>query len=164
MAVLKIITGVDNKILRTKSAPVKKIDRLAKKLVADMIEIIQSVDGLGIAAPQVGVNLRIFIARLNFNTANEIIVAMINPEFLKMSEETEEGEEGCLSVPGKFGIVRRAKSVTIKYLDLRGQLQILNLSDLNARIVQHETDHINGILFVDKMVREIGSKDVKNAI
>ena len=164
MAVLKIITGIDNKILRAKSAPVKKIDRAAKKLIADMIETMQSAEGLGIAAPQVGVNLRVFIARLNFDTANEIIVPMMNSEFLKMSEETEEGEEGCLSVPRKFGIVRRAKSVTIKYLDLRGQSQTLNLSDLNARIVQHETDHIDGILFVDKMVREIGAHEVKNAI
>lgn len=164
MAVLKIITGVDNKILRTKSAPVKKIDRAVKKLVADMIETMQAVDGLGIAAPQVGENLRVFIARLNFDTANEIIVPMINSEFLKMSEETEEGEEGCLSVPRKFGIVRRAKKATIRYTDLRGQPQTLNLSDLNARIVQHETNHIDGILFVDKMVREIGEREAKNAI
>lgn len=164
MAVLKIITGVDNPVLRAKSVPVKKIDRAVKKLVADMVETMQSVDGLGIAASQVGENLRVFIARLNFDTPNEIVVPMINPEFLKMSEETEEGEEGCLSVPRKFGIVRRAKFVTISYTDLRGQRQTLNLSDLNARIVQHETDHVDGILFVDKMVREIGEKDVKNAI
>ena len=164
MAVLKIITGVDNKVLRACSAPVKKIDRKVKRLVAEMIETMQAVEGLGIAASQVGENLRIFIARLNFDTANEIIVPMINSEFLKISDETEEGEEGCLSVPRVFGIVRRAKTVTIKYTDLRGQPQTLNLSDLNARIVQHETDHIDGILFVDKMVREIGEKEVKNAI
>lgn len=164
MAVLKIITGVDNKILRARSALVKKIDKKIKKLVADMIETIQAVDGLGIASPQVGVNLRVFIARLNFNTPNETIITMINPEFLKISEGTEEGEEGCLSVPKKFGIVRRAKSVTTSYTNLRGQKQTLNLNDLNARIVQHETDHIDGILFVDKIVREIGEKDVKNAI
>lgn len=164
MAVLKIITGIDNKILRAKSAPVKKIDRAVKRLVADMIETMQAVDGLGIAAPQVGENLRVFIARLNFDTTNEIIVPMINSEFLKTSEEMEEGEEGCLSVPGKFGIVRRAKSVTVTYTNLRGQPQTLNLSDLNARIVQHETDHIDGILFVDKMVREIGEREAKNAI
>lgn len=164
MAILKIVTGADNPILRTKSAPIKKIDRAVKKLVADMIKTMQSVDGLGIAAPQIGGNLRVFIARLNFDTANEIIVPMINSEFLKMSEEIEEGEEGCLSVPGKFGVVRRAKFATISYTDLRGQKQTLNLSDLNARIVQHETDHINGILFVDKMVRETGERDAKNAI
>ncbi|MEK7171869.1 MAG: peptide deformylase, partial [Patescibacteria group bacterium] len=69
MAVLKIITGVDNKVLRACSAPVKKMDRKIKRLVADMIETMQAVDGLGIAAPQVGENLRIFIARLNFDTA-----------------------------------------------------------------------------------------------
>lgn len=164
MAIFSIVTGIDNKILRTVSAPVKKIDRKIKKLVTDMIETMQAVDGLGVAAPQISVNLRIFIARLNFNTANEIVVPMINSEFIKISDETEEGEEGCLSVPGKFGIVRRAKFVTIAYTNLRGQKQTLNLSDLNARIVQHETDHINGILFVDKMVREVGGKEAKNAI
>lgn len=164
MAVLKIITGADNPILRAKSEIVKKIDKRIKALAADMIETMQAVDGLGIAAPQVGENLRLFIARLNFNTPNETIVAMMNPEFLKMLEETEEGEEGCLSVPGRFGIVRRPKFVTIKYMDLRGGTQILNLNDLNARIVQHETDHIDGILFVDKIVREIAGKDAKNAI
>lgn len=164
MAVKKIITGVDNPVLRTKSAPIKKIDRKIKQLVADMIETMQAVDGLGIAAPQVGENLRVFIARLNFNTPNEIIMPMINPELLKISEETEEGEEGCLSVPKKFGIVRRAKSVTVAYTNLRGQPQTLSLNDLNARIVQHETDHIDGILFVDKMIREIGERDAKNTI
>lgn len=164
MAVLKIITGADNRILRAQSKPVKKFDKNIARLCAAMSETMRAVDGLGIAAPQVGENLRVFIARLNFNTPNETIIAMINPEFLKISKETEEGEEGCLSVPGRFGIVKRAREAVVEYSDVRGRKNTLKLEGLNARIIQHEIDHINGILFVDKMVREIDAKDAKNAI
>lgn len=159
MAVFSIVTGIDNKILRTKSVPVKKIDRKIKYLIADMIETMEHAEGLGIAAPQVGVNLRIYIARLNFNTPNEMIVPMINAEFLSVSEEKEGGEEGCLSIPGKFGLVRRSKSVTIRYMDEKGKSHTLKLNGLNARIMQHETDHLNGVLIADKMERETRVKD-----
>lgn len=162
MAVLSIVTGTDNKILRTKSSPVKKIDKKIKKLIADLIETMSGADGLGIAAPQVGVNVRIFIARLNYNTPNETMTPMINPEFLKMSDETGVYEEGCLSVPGRFGMVRRHTAVTIRFMDKRGKIQTLNLDGLNARITQHETDHINGILFVDKMEREVTPEEAEN--
>lgn len=155
MAVLPIITGVDNKILRTRSVLVKKLDKKVKKLIEDLRETMSAHDGLGIAAPQIGVNLRVFIVRLNYNTQNEMIVPVINPKFLKMSEETESGEEGCLSVPGRFGLVRRSKNIQVRYMDLDGEQQILNFSGLNARIFQHEIDHLDGILFVDKMEREI---------
>lgn len=155
MAVLPIVTGVNNKILRTKSKPVGKIDRKIKKLVTDMIETLRHADGLGIAAPQVGVNLKIYIARLNFNTANEMIVPMLNSEFLKMSAETESEEEGCLSIPKKFGAVKRSTSVTVRYMDLQGKWNILHLTGLNAKIMQHETDHLNGILIADKMEAKI---------
>lgn len=151
MAVLDITKGVDNKILRAQSAPVKKIDRTVKKLIADMIETMRHADGLGIAAPQVGVNLRIYIARLNFNTPNEMVVPMLNAEFLEMSEGTDAAEEGCLSIPGKFGLVRRSKVVTIRYMDEKGKMHTLKLNGLNARIMQHETDHLNGVLIADKI-------------
>lgn len=161
MAVLEITKGVDNKILRTKSASVKKIDRSVKKLIADMIETMRHADGLGIAAPQVGVNLRIYIARLNFNTPNEMIVPMINAEFLNLSDATESAEEGCLSIPGKFGLVRRSKVVTIRYMDEKGKMHTLKLNGLNARIMQHETDHLNGVLIADKMERELSVEEVR---
>lgn len=151
MAVLPIVTGVENKILRTISLPVKKIDRTIKKLIKDMINTMIAADGLGIAAPQVGVNLRIYIARLNFNTPNEMIVPMLNAEFLKMSETKEDHEEGCLSIPKRFGIVQRSNEVTIQYMDEQGAKHTLNLTGLNARIMQHETDHLDAILIADKM-------------
>lgn len=155
MALLTIIKGIDNKILRTKSVVVKKIDRKIKKLIADLSETMIGADGLGIAAPQAGVNKRILIAYLNFNTKNKLIVPMINAEILKQSQDEIEGEEGCLSVPGRFGIVLRSKSLTVRYIDKNGREMMLNLEELNARIVQHEIDHLDGILFVDKIVREI---------
>lgn len=150
MALLPIVTGIDNKVLRTQSLPVKKIDKKIKKLVKDMTETVISVDGLGIAAPQVGLNLRIYIARLNYNTASEMWVPMINAEFAELSKEIDEHEEGCLSIPGKFGQLSRSKKVTIRYMDLGARHHLLELDQLNARIMQHEMDHLNAILIADK--------------
>lgn len=161
MATLPIVTGIDNKILRTSSKPVKYIDRKIKKLIKDMIETMEAADGLGIAAPQVGVNLRIYIARLNFNTSHEMIVPMINAEFLAISREKDEHEEGCLSIPKRFGTLRRSKEVSICYMNERRVKHTLHLTDLNARIMQHEMDHLDGILIVDKWEREIEPETMK---
>lgn len=163
MALLPLTIGFDNKILRTKSAPVKKIDRKIKQLVKDMTDTMMDCDGLGIAASQVGVNLRIYIARLNFDTPHEMLVPMLNTEFLSMSEETVDVEEGCLSLPKRFGIVRRSAEVTIKYMDVKGKDHTLHFTGLNARIMQHETDHLNGILIADKMIREIDVEALRKA-
>lgn len=161
MSILPLTIGFDNKILRTVSSPVKKIDRTVKKLVKNMVDTMIACDGLGIAAPQVGVNLRIYIARLNFQTPHEMIVPMINAEFLKMANEKEEHEEGCLSLPKQFGIVRRATEVTIHYMDIKGKKITLHLTELNARIMQHETDHLNGILIADKMEKEVSAEKLR---
>lgn len=151
MAVLKIETGVDNKILRTKSATIKRIDKKIKKLIADMKETTLAVDGLGLAAPQIGQDIRLFIARLNYGTPNELMVPMINAEILAFSEDMQEEEEGCLSLPKRFGIVNRHAALTVSYTDERNTLRTLKLEGLNARIIQHEIDHLNGILIADKM-------------
>lgn len=152
MPILPIVTGIDNKILRTKSQPVKKIDRKIKKLIADMIETMEYAEGLGIAAPQVGANLRIYIARLNFNTPHEMIVPMINADFLQLSEKTASEQEGCLSLPNQFGIVRRSENATIRYTDERAKIHTLRLTGLNARVMQHEMDHLNGVLISDHII------------
>lgn len=161
MAVLPLTQGADNQVLRAKSSEVKKIDRKIKKLVSDMTDTMNAADGLGIAAPQVGVNLRIFIARLNFNTPQEVIVPMVNPEIVHRSKEIEKGEEGCLSLPKRFGIVPRAHELTVNFTDQKGQSHTLQLSGLNAKIIQHETDHIDGKLFVDSMEREIPPEELE---
>jgi len=156
MAILPLTQGFDNKILRTESKPVKAVDKKIKKLVEDMIATMFDANGIGIAASQVGVNLRIYIARLNCDSPHEMIVPMINPKFLKLSKDTDEAEEGCLSLPKRFGVVERSKTVTIQYTGIKGQSMTLHLDGLNARIMQHEMDHLNATLIADKFISEEG--------
>ncbi len=165
MTKLKIELGVDNPILRAKSKPVKKFDAELRKFVKDMKETMFSADGLGIAAPQVGKNIRAFIIVMDYNKKSETNIPMINPEILEKSAEMEEGEEGCLSIPGQFAKVMRHKEITVEFFNIDGVRQILNLRGLNARVVQHENDHIDGILFIDRLEAgaviekiEVGSK------
>lgn len=160
MATLKIVTGTDNQILRTKSVPVKKVDKKLKKLISDMEETTLAVDGLGLAAPQVGENIRMFIVRLNYGTPNELMVPMINAEILEFSEDMADDEEGCLSLPRRFGIVNRHTSLMVTYMDERNTVRTLKLEGLNARIIQHEIDHLDGILIADKM-REVDASGKK---
>lgn len=143
----EIVKGSDNTILRTVSKPISGVTKKTLKFLKDMDAAMEKANGVGIAAPQVGVNDRIFLALLN----NKQVVAMINPEIVSMSEETESGEEGCLSLPGYWGPVERALEVTVRYLDEKGNQKTLKLSDFNARIIQHEMDHLNGKLFIDRV-------------
>jgi peptide deformylase len=101
---------------------------------------------VGIAAPQVGVGKRIFIAE-----SSEGPIALINPVFTKKSKKTLGGEEGCLSIPGKFDAVRRCKSVTIKALTIEGKPIVFTAENFFARILQHELDHLDGFLYVDRV-------------
>ncbi len=149
---LKIVTGKDNQILRAVSSPVKKFDASLKKFVRDMKETMFEANGLGIAAPQCGKNIRAFIVILDYKTDKERVLAMVNPVLSELSEEMEVAEEGCLSLPGKYGNVARHKSLKVEFFDAEGMKQVLRLSDLNARVVQHENDHIDGVLFIDKLV------------
>jgi peptide deformylase len=154
MAKLNIETGVENKILRTVSVPVVKFDKKLSKLLDDMQDTLKNVNGLGLAAPQVGVNLRAAVCFFNYNTDKEMIVDVINPEILNHSNDLQVDEEGCLSVPGKYGKVARYKSLTLRYADRKGKKHELILEGLNAVLVQHEIDHLDGKLFVDRMIQE----------
>lgn len=151
MAKLKIITGEKNPILRAVSVPVKKFDAGLKKFAKDLKNTLITTNGFGIAAPQVGKNIRMFVAVLNHGSQNEIVLTMVNPEIKAHSEEILIAEEGCLSLPGQYGKVERFKSVRVQFFDLDGGRQILELSDLNARVIQHEIDHLDGVLFIDRM-------------
>lgn len=150
----KIITGKDNPLLRRKSVPIKKTDAKVKKTIKEMKKILAFEKGLGLAAPQIGENIRLIMVKFNANTPQEMIIAMINPEITTQSKEQEIIEEGCLSLPGVYGQVARAKKITVKFNTINNQKQTLKLSSLNAKIVQHEVDHLDGILFVDKLVKE----------
>ncbi len=158
MAKLKIITGEKNPILRAVSEPVKKFDAGLKKFAKDLKDAMISADGLGIAAPQVGKNIRVFIVTLNRKTENQVIVTMVNPRVVAHSAEMVIAEEGCLSVPGKYGNVERFVDVVVEFFDLNGERQMFELNGLNARVAQHEMDHIDGVLFVDRMKEAEGRK------
>lgn len=151
MSKLKIITGEDNKILRTVSVPVIKFDAGLKKFAKDLKETMIAADGLGIAAPQVAKNIRVFWTILNLKKKDERCVVMVNPTIKFIGDEMVEDEEGCLSLPGIFGKVVRYKHIEVEFFGVDGVRQVLKLSGLNARVVQHENDHLDGILFLDRM-------------
>lgn len=140
---LRNIRVIGDDILLKKSKEVKKVDDKILQLVDDMIETMYEENGVGIAAPQVGVLKRIFIVDVS-EEVNPIV--FINPEIIKMEGE-EIDYEGCLSVPDKKALVKRAKKVTVKAYDVNMKEFQLEASDLFARAIQHEYDHLEGILY-----------------
>ena len=142
---LKIITN-PNPILKKKSKPVTDVfDAEIKKLIPELRETMLKADGLGLAAPQVSQNIRLIAVRYEDGS-----LAIINPKIIKKSILKEWGEEGCLSVPHTFGQVKRHKSITIQYLDESGCEKKLHAKGMLARVLQHEMDHLDGVLFIDK--------------
>ena len=142
---LVLETGEDNEILRKKSEPVKEITKKTQKFIKEMEKVMKTENGVGLAAPQVGENIRIIVNLLN----GKNVTPMINPEIIEHSDEVELGEEGCLSLPGVWGKVERFKAITLRYKTPKGQDITLKLEGFNARIVQHEIDHLDGVLFTD---------------
>jgi len=152
---LEIVINQEAEILHTICEEVQKFDKSLKKLVKEMTVLMQKAKGLGLAAPQVGLNMRFVIVVLDYSKKIERILAMVNPELTYMSEEEVIGEEGCLSLPGTFGNVKRSEMIIVKYQDLKGKEQTLKLSDMDARVVQHEIDHLNGKLFIEKLTNPL---------
>lgn len=144
VAVLPIVTGADTPVLRKKTTPVPKVTKDVLKLLKDMEETVTSVDGLGIAAPQIGSSHRLCITKLGGK-----FVPLINPEITWLSKETDKAEEGCLSLPGLWKEVTRPTSIVVTYLDTKGKSQERKLNEIDARVVQHEVDHLEGKLIVD---------------
>ncbi|MBT4384491.1 peptide deformylase [Candidatus Peregrinibacteria bacterium] len=149
---LNLQTGTENETLRTVSKRVPNITGELRNFALDMIKTMETEKGVGLAAPQVGRNIRMIICKLNPEGKNEVIVPMINPVIVDFSDEKELGEEGCLSLPETWGKVERSKNILFKFQNLKGSEQTLELEDFNARIVQHEIDHLDGILFTDKAI------------
>lgn len=155
--VKKILT-YNSKRLREKSQPVKKLDKAAMRLVKDLVETLRYSGGVGLSAPQLGVLKRVLVYEYKKpkdstdKTSDLQLTILINPEIIKTSAKTEVGEEGCLSFPNLFGQVERYKKITVKALGINGKEIKFEAKDLEARIIQHETDHLNGILFVDRLV------------
>jgi len=145
-----------NPILRKKCEEVEKITPEIKKLIDDMIETMKKNDGVGLAAPQVGELKRIIAVHLVKERTSEEKVEVeprvfINPKIVKKSKEDELEEEGCLSFPGLWLKIKRAKEVEVEALNEKGEKIHLKAQGLPARILQHEIDHLDGILFVDRI-------------
>lgn len=152
MAIRKVLTS-ENPILRTKAKKVKKIDPTIQKLIDDMIETMRDEPGVGLAATQVGVSLRVIVVETPEDEEDPqggTQLQLINPEILKSAGE-QIGEEGCLSVPGYVGIVKRSLSVTVKGLNRKGKEVKIKAQGYLARVLQHEIDHLDGILFTDRL-------------
>lgn len=135
-------------VLKQMAKPVAKVDDSIRALVKDMFETMYAADGVGLAAPQIGVLQRVIVLDTSPRQEAATPIAMINPEIIAMEGETTY-TEGCLSIPGESEDVDRAAVVTVKYLDVDGKEQTLRCDALLAIAVQHETDHLNGTVFVD---------------
>jgi len=147
MAVLKVLKYPDP-ILQTKAKPVTEITEADRKLVSDMIDTMYAEKGVGLAANQVGILKRIFVASPDQVRGKELV--FLNPEIVR-SEGNIRESEGCLSVPEYYETVNRAKRVKLRAMNLDGQMVEVDAVDMLARIFQHETDHLNGILFIDRL-------------
>ncbi len=143
-----------NEILHRRSAdltPEQINTPKIQKFIKDMIETMYAKDGVGLAAVQVGESMQLCVIAKNFNDLNpNQDLCLINPTWTKATRHTNWDEEGCLSVPGIYGKVKRYTNLKVKALDSKGRPLEFNASDFFARIIQHESDHLNGILFIEK--------------
>lgn len=148
MAKLEIIVAPDPR-LKGKSPPVDKVDGDVRRLMDDMLETMYAANGIGLAAPQVGVKQRIIVVDVARENEDPQPIQMANPEVIWESEEEHVHEEGCLSLPEHFAEVVRPERVTIRYLDRENEIRTLEADALMATCIQHEIDHLDGVLFVD---------------
>lgn len=151
---IRPLTFLPAPILRKIAEPVKIIDDDIRQLMDDMVETMRHEHGLGLAAPQIGLSVRVIVMDCSDEDDPEpIIWKMANPEIISSSEDLASMEEGCLSIPGYRGEVTRPAEVEVKYLDQNGTEQTMQADGLLAACVQHEIDHLNGKLFIDYLSR-----------
>lgn len=161
MATLKIVHYPEPVLLEV-ARPIEVFDEKLEELVADMFETMYAAEGVGLAAPQVGISQRLFVMDCDFNPSGDRRFALINPEIV-MREGEQYGGEGCLSFPGISTDIRRELRTVVRYQDVKGNLQELDVADLEARCVLHENDHLDGIVFLDRMSalkREISKRKI----
>jgi peptide deformylase len=147
---IREVVRYGNPVLHSPSAPVKTIDATVARLVDDMVATMYAAPGIGLAAPQIGVQLRVIVIDLSVGEDKGQLITLVNPELVEKEGE-QRHEEGCLSVPGYGGSPVRPARVTVKGLDLDGKERIYDATELLARAFCHEIDHIDGLLFVDRL-------------
>lgn len=170
MAIREIIT-LGHPTLRQKAHRVTKFGPEIKQLIDDMIETMRAAPGVGLAAPQVNVAQRVIVVELpadeEANTPAELY-AFVNPEIVKASREKEEDQEGCLSIPGYLGEIERHIEIVVRGQDAYGKPQRVKAYDYLARVLQHEIDHLEGVLFIDRVtdpakIRKITPEEAQEA-
>ena len=144
MAIQNILIGKDQKVLRTKTKKVTSFTKDLQKLIEDLLDTVHAAEGAGLAAPQIGISQRVTIARIG-----EEFVPLVNPEILWKSDQVIVGEEGCLSLPDIWLQIPRAKEIVLRFSDEKGEEHERKLEGFDARVVQHEVDHLDGVLIVD---------------
>jgi peptide deformylase len=152
MAIRDILVLPDQR-LRALADPIEKIDDGIKKLAKDMLDTMYAAPGIGLAAPQLGELKRLVVMDLAKDGEPPAPMVMINPEILKFSDETQITEEGCLSIPDLYYEVERPSEVTVRYTDLDGKLVTVDATERLAVCVQHELDHLDGVLYIDYLSR-----------
>jgi len=162
---LRDILIYPEKRLRKKSLPVKNINKKIHKLLDDMAETMYHAPGVGLAAPQVGENIKVIVVDISTKEEENNLLELINP-VISDSGGTQNSEEGCLSVPGFYGNITRKYSITVEARNRDGDHIVIEADDLFSRVLQHEIDHLDGILFFDKMAklkRELFMKKIDKA-
>ena len=158
MTTRKILIEPDP-ILRKKSSPLEKVDDQTRKLMKDMLETMYKAPGIGLAATQIGILKRIIVIDISKNEEKKTPLFLVNPEIIFRSKNTSVYEEGCLSLPGQFAEIERPAECHLKYINFDGKTKELKADGLLSTCIQHEVDHLNGILFIDYL-----SKLKKNMI
>ncbi|RYE56666.1 MAG: peptide deformylase [Rhizobiaceae bacterium] len=150
---IKPLIILPDPILRQASAPIEQVDDAVRNLSNDMLETMYDAPGIGLAAIQVGVARRMLVIDLSKEDEEKQPQVFINPEILQSSDERSVYEEGCLSIPDYYAEVERPAKITLKFLGLDGKEQLLDAEGLLATCLQHEIDHLNGVLFIDHISR-----------
>jgi peptide deformylase len=151
MALREIVIMGEDPVLRTEAEEVQAFDDDLRALVRDMWETMYHADGIGLAAPQVGVSRRVLVVDLRREEEPEARVALVNPRVVWASDEREKAPEGCLSIPGMEEVVERPRAVRIEGFDPEGNEMVVEADELYSRALQHEIDHLDGILFPDRI-------------
>ena len=157
---IRTIRTFGDPVLRTPADPVTSFDAELRKLVDDLSDTMLEAPGIGLAAPQIGVGLRVFTYHVD-----DVVGHLINPT-LELSDGTETDDEGCLSFPGLYYPVERSQRVLARGFDMHGEPVVIDGSGLLARCLQHETDHLDGVLFIDRMdqvQRKLAMRDIRAA-
>jgi len=146
---LREILKEPNEVLRQKSLPVENVDEKIRKLMDDMLETMYAAPGIGLAAIQVGVPKKVIVMDISKKEGEKLPMHFVNPEIISKSNINSVYEEGCLSVPGQFAEIARPKKCKIQFLDYNGHPQEIEAEGMFATCIQHEIDHLEGILFID---------------